>query len=834
MLGEKKKGTLSSLGYENFRILIENGKNINLAVIISGKEDEFLINDMKEIIHNTGDKFENLLTNWDGEEILGIEKILKPLIASGKYDGIYYGREDPKARRNLLFENVSMGLARQAQSSPTLLCIEDLQWADSSTLALMHYITRNTKTSNLVIMGTYRPEDVAASDGKSHPLIGTMQLMEREDILEKMELPRLPEESIDEFLTTMLQRVDFTEEFRKKIYKETDGNPLFVIEMVKFLVNEKVINDHEGTWILEKPLQEGTIPSKVLSVISRRMDRVENKDRKTLDYASVIGEVFDSTLLADILGMDRLQLLEQLRYLEVTHRLIHPQNGNFKFDHAKIKEALYTEIPRELRSEYHLKAANSLETLNKDNSDEVVGDLAFHFYQSPNREKALFYLDKAAEKAKKDYANEEAIRFYNFALELEEDLHRRMDIFDGLGDIHGLIANYQKCKRSYESALELTEDKYKRAEIKAKIGFIHESIGEYDESIKICKEALVLVKGEGCKEEAHAFNNIGSAYFRKGEIERALEHLKKGLEIQKKIGDQKGLIKSNRRIGNVYVDRAEFDRALTHYGNSLKIAKKRSTLQEILMSLSNIGIIYRYKGAYDTALEYLEKSLEIANKIGNPFGTAMELNCIGGIYLSKEEYERALDCFEQSLGIMEKIGSQQYISHSLIKVAYTYVMKGEYQKAFEHLKKASEIQKKVDNPWVMMELYHCYAEGYYMKRDFQRALEYSYQVGDLSDKIHVKEFTSKSKRMFGMIYREQKKWEESIENFKECVRTFEEIGMKNELAESHFEFGLMWKVKGESEKAKEQLNKALDIFEDLKVEKKMERVKVELEAIKSL
>jgi predicted ATPase len=341
LAGEEENGTLNSLGYQNYRILIERLGDINLVVVLTGRENEFLINDMKELLFKITKTFKRTLKEWGGDEkqVAGIEGLLKSLITSGKYDGIYYGKDDAKIRRNLLLENVSLGLARMAKTTPTLVCIEDLQWVDPSSMALMHYITRNTKDSGLLILGTYRPEDVAVEDGKGHLLIETMQLMEREDLLEKMELPRLPEKSIDEFLASMLQKIDFTDEFKKKIYKETEGNPLFVIELIKLLVDENVIQNLDGAWKLAKPLEEGTIPSKVLSVISRRLDRVENEDRKALDYASVIGEGFDSTLLADILEMDRVQLLERLRYVEKTHRLIHPQNGNFKFDHAKIKEA---------------------------------------------------------------------------------------------------------------------------------------------------------------------------------------------------------------------------------------------------------------------------------------------------------------------------------------------------------------------------------------------------------------------------------------------------------------------------------------------------------------
>jgi tetratricopeptide (TPR) repeat protein len=790
---EKKEGALNTLGYENFRILIESGKSANLVVLLTGKENEFLIEDMREIKLNVEKEYETDLRDWDGDEksIQGIEKILSPLIASGKYDGIYYGKEDPKIRRNLLFENVSMGLARHAKTAPTLLSIEDLQWADPSSIALMHYIGRNTKDSGLLILGTYRPEDVASEDGKGHPLIGTMQLMDREDLLEKMDLARLPEESIDEFLTSMLQKIDFTDDFKKKIYKETEGNPLFVIELIKFLVDESIIQNIDGTWKLTKPLEEGTIPSKVLSVISRRLDRVEKEDRKALDYASVIGEVFDSTLLADILEMDRVRLLEKLRYIEKIHRLIHPQNGNFKFDHAKIKETLYNEVPQELKSEYHLKAANSLETLNKDNFDKVIEDLAFHYYQSKNREKAVFYLYKAAEKAKKDFANEEAIRFYFQALEFEDDMQKRTELFEIIGDIYELIGDYQNGIKLYKHALELSNEDKKKAEVMGKMGTCFNLLGEFHESLRTCSEALSLIGDDESKEKSDALNGIGRTYLSRGDIDKALEYFRKSLKIREKIADNKG------RAG----------------------------------SLNNLGLCYSQCGEYNKALEYYKKSLDISKRMGDLRFTANHLINIGISYREMMEYELSFDNIKGAQRIFEKIGNQNGFCYSLNNIGVIYCRKGEYEEAINIYQKCIKINKRTNLPEALTQSYCDLAYVNLKLNNIKKALEYSDIAFNLSKEKGYKEYEGIIRRNYGMIFIEKKNWKKSSDNFKESINIFKEIGFRKELAESHFEFGLMWKAKGDSDKAKEHLNTALDIFEKLKLEKWAEKVKAELETL---
>jgi tetratricopeptide (TPR) repeat protein/predicted regulator of Ras-like GTPase activity (Roadblock/LC7/MglB family) len=914
LMGKEKQGTLNSLGFESYRILIESGENANLVVVISGKENEFLISEMKESIHKIQNDFQTVLLNWDGddENVAGIGKLIDPLITSGKYDGIYYGKEDPKARRNLLFENVSMGLTRQANATPTLLCIEDLQWADPSSLALMHYIGRNTKDSGLLILGTYRPEDVAAEDGKGHPLIGTMQLMDREDLLEKMELPRLPEESIDEFLTSMLQKIDFTDEFKEKVFKETEGNPLFVIELIKFLVDENIIQNIGGAWSLAKSLEDGAIPSKVLSVISRRLDRVQKDDRKALDYASVIGEVFDSTLLASILEIDRVQLLERLRYIEKIHRLIHPQNGNFKFDHAKIKEALYNEIPEQLKGEYHLKAANSMEILNKDDFDEVIGDLAFHYYKSKNKEKALFYLNKASEKAKKHYSNEEAIKFYNNALEFEEDPEKRLNIFEDLGTIYELIGDFDRSIISLKDGLKLTDVKRKKAELTAKIGGVCEKQRKFEDAIKFCNEALEMVKGEECKEEALALNNLGKVsifvgefdkalecfiksqeisekihdpigvatslasmgfvyeckgefskipdylhksldifqkigflpgiaegmktigimYERRGEFDKALEYLNRSLEFFDRTGDQLGSIPSLTTIGDVSFRRGEFDNALDWLKKGQKIAEKIGETEYTSVYFSIIGSVYWHRGDFEKAINFYQKNLENAEKIGSPPASAAALHFIAAPYMEMGEYDIALDYFDKSMKIAREIGTLYGIVSNLMWPCIIYNERGEYDLALNNLNKGLKILENMEAKWALSYAYYEFADCYLGKRDFEKALEFCNRSLDLSKKVDSKWAYFESTKVLGKIYREQEKWEESQKNFEESISGFDKIGMVPFVAKSHYEFGLMWKAKGEHEKAKEHLNKALDIFEKLNIEKRADKVRLELEALK--
>jgi parallel beta-helix repeat protein len=131
MDGAQKEKTMNILGFENYRYLIKSGPNMILVVLISGKENEFLIKDMKNVFKKLDEKYGEIFNNWDGDEksVVETKKIIKPFISSGKYDGVYFEKSEPKVKRDLLFKNITLGLIRQAKTKPILISLEDLQWS---------------------------------------------------------------------------------------------------------------------------------------------------------------------------------------------------------------------------------------------------------------------------------------------------------------------------------------------------------------------------------------------------------------------------------------------------------------------------------------------------------------------------------------------------------------------------------------------------------------------------------------------------------------------------------------------------------------------------------
>jgi predicted ATPase len=746
--GEDKKEALNSLGYENYRILIESSRSMNLVVIITGRENEFLINDIKETLFNVEEQFGGLLKVWNGDDksLEGIQNLLEPLITSGKYDGIDYAKDDPKIKRNRLFENILLGLIRYTKVNPSLLCIEDLQWADPSTLALMHYVARNTKKCNLLILGTYRPEDVTVTkEGKVHHLIETMQLMSHEDLCKRIQLERLKENHILEMLNSLLGKNALTNGFISHLFKETEGNPFFILELLKMLAEERTIEKKDDVWILMKNLKDANIPSKVNDVIVRRLSRVNEGEREILDYAAVIGEEFTSGILARAIKMDKIHLLRQLRTLEQEYKLIRSFETKFKFDHGMIKEVLYNKIPVELRMEYHAIIADAIETKNKDDLDEVIGDLAFHYYHCKNRKKASPYLIKAAEKAMKDYSNEEAIRFYSEALELEEDSQKRIKVFEALGDIFELIGNYDKSIESYKRALELIPKTKKMAEIKAKIGRIYLRKGEHDESSRNCTEALNLVKDEECKEKALAINNIGNIHWLKGEYDKAFECYEESLKIRYKINDKQGIATSLHNIGLMYFWRENYDRAIEYVKRSLMICEREDNLYSLAYTLLNLGYIFEHMEEYDEAFDKYEKSKKISEKIGSIRELCWYYCRSANVNFRKGNFKKAFEFCNKTFELSNKIGAEESIGASKGVLGMIYREQKRWKESIENFEYNIKILQEIGDNWHLGDSYYEFGLMWREKGDTEKAKEYLNKALDINEDLKLEEHVKKVK-----------------------------------------------------------------------------------------
>jgi tetratricopeptide (TPR) repeat protein len=431
--------------------------------------------------------------------------------------------------------------------------------------------------------------------------------------------------------------------------------------------------------------------------------------------------------------------------LEQKHKLIRSYETKYKFDHAKIKEVLYNKIPTELRMEYHAIIADTIETLNKSDLKDVMGDLAFHYYHSKNSEKALPYLIKAARQAKEDYSNDEAIRFYSEALELEEDPENRAKIFEEKGDIYELIGDYDKSIESYKMALELTKKKNKIAEIKTKISHMYFRKGEHDESLKLSNEALDLVKGKECKEEALAINAIGNVHWLKGEYDKAVEEYEKSLKIREKIHDMDGIATSLHNIGILHYWREDYEKALEYLEKSKAISEKNDSLYSLSYCLLSIGYVYEHTQEYDKALKIYENTIKIIERIGSLREMSWYYSNIAEVYFRTGDLKKAFDFCNLTFDISNKIHAKESIGNAKYVLGMIYREQKKWKESIENFEANIRILKDFGDRWHLGDSLYEFGLMWKAKGDSEKAKSYLSKAQDVFTELKLNKHAKKVK-----------------------------------------------------------------------------------------
>lgn len=237
--------------------------------------------------------------------------------------------------------------------------IDDLHWADSASLSLLHYLARAVNSQRILVLAAYRSEELTVNvEGHPHFLVDILRALKREDLLKEIKLTGLNKNEISTMAESMLGgRVD--PELVKKLSVESRGNPLFVVESLRMLLKDRELYHEEGEWRLS--VDTLGVPKKVKEIILRRLNALNHSQRRTLNVASVIGEEFDTDLLAATLRQGSIDVLETLQAISQSTALVFCTEDFFEFAHAMYREVIYEEIPGALRKRYHSEIAEIIE-----------------------------------------------------------------------------------------------------------------------------------------------------------------------------------------------------------------------------------------------------------------------------------------------------------------------------------------------------------------------------------------------------------------------------------------------------------------------------------------
>ncbi|MBN2619512.1 tetratricopeptide repeat protein [candidate division WOR-3 bacterium] len=659
------------------------------------------------------------------------------------------GHELSLVNKEQLWDTVAELLKIIARDRPLVLHIDDVHWADEATLNLLIYVSQVLRDSRVLFIGTYRTEELVPSEqGRPHPLQSMLERMMKDRLASTIHLSRLNKLNTKRVIDSVYKDTEFPQDFADSIFRETEGNPLFILEALKLMQDEEVIERDNGGWKINSDITKITMPRRITDVINNRLRRLSKEERSILDIAAVEGYSFHSDTICHCMGMPRLRVLRCLQDLETTHLLIHALEREYQFDHGKIQETIYESLIPELRQEYHAHMAQFLIDTYRD-KDDYAGRISRHLVAAGKEEEALSYLLRAGRFAQKLYANEEALAYVQQGLDIVGELIQlktdraflktKLEFLTKRAEIRQYLAQYEKALDDYQGiaqiAKQLNSIDYKVYAL-VKQANVYTIKAMYDNAMSCLNQALSLQQSLNNKLiEAEIISGIARVHLCLGKYDDAITQFRKALAIQDAQNDRKGKALTLLVMSTLHFNIGEFKLMRDVSEEALKICKELDYKEGMADALHAIGTSYYSEGYTPKAIEITEQGLWINQEIGNKPNEIVSIRGLGMHYNTLGEYERSTAYFQKALEMSRNVWVKSYffIYNGLGEVASA---QGDYEQALRFYQKARDSQNQVAEicytGFTMnnIAVVHFYRGDYEMALDqFRQALKFHGQFG---------------------------------------------------------------------------------------------------------
>jgi tetratricopeptide (TPR) repeat protein len=577
-------------------------------------------------------------------------------------------------------------IKNRTKIQPMIIRIEDLQWADSQSIQLLHFLARNAKSMKLMLLGTYRSEELVTESGESRgALFDTLRLMRREDLVEEIELRGLSPENVGSLVEgTLGDKVDL--EVTKRVVEESEGNPLYAIETTRMLASSKQIKKQHGQWKLIPGIVL-MVPDTIREIVRRRMERLNDRERGSLELAAVIGYRFDVELLAKVAQMDRLTLFGDLDKMSSVHQMIMDIPQGYQFSHHVIRQVVYETISAAKRSEYHRLVGLSIEEMDPDSN---IAELALHFNMANDRkrdakyslcfadqcvmrgamtesipylERVLGYIESDQELASYwekvnmnlAYANlyignlEKAVSYLNVIVEKKGLVNADPRLLRYLAECWCGVAlgegtldkTFGYLDLAEEEAIK-SEDKHELSEILADRGTFSLWKGDFEKAeVSFLRSIELLRDGNDPDQMVRFMSYLADVYLTLGKIEKALETVEDAARIANGIPGFSGQMEALYYSGMVHFHLGNWREARKLLERSADIAKKIGQTALLCWTDTNLSLLHDSLGDNDTALMKAQNGLERAKEVESKFVLLLSYSTMVHACLRKDLHEQA-------------------------------------------------------------------------------------------------------------------------------------------------------------------------------------------------
>ena len=692
---------------------------------------------------------------------------------------------DPPQRRQRTLDGLKRILLRESRIQPLLLVFEDLHWIDSETQALLDSLVESVSTAQLLLLVNYRPE---YQHGWGSQTFYT-----------QLRLDPLAPESAGAFLQALLGDSPSLESLKKLLIERTEGNPFFLEESVRTLVETQVLVGEPGAYHLTQSLPTIQVPATVQAVLAARIDRLPADKKRLLQTAAVIGTEVPFLLLFTIAELSEDALYRSLTQLQTAEFLyetsLFPERV-YTFKHALTHEVAYGSLLQERRRVLHGQIMEALEVIAGDRLADQVERLAYHALRSEVWDKALPYLRQAGAKAATHSAYREAVTRYEQALvalqhlpEGRNTLEQAIDLRFELRNALLLLGEYERIfdnLREAESLAQTLKDQSRLGRISYYMTNYFWVMGDHDRAVTSGQRALAIAMAhDDVALQVIANYSLGRAYYILGDYRQAIHFLRQN------------------------VASLEGDMIYEYFGlTALPSVLSRTYLAWCLAEV----------GAFAEGIARGDEAVQIARAVDHHYSLISAYQGVGYPSCRKGDLQKSIPVFELAIALC-RANIPALVPEIAPALGYAYTLAGRVTEALPVLEQA--VEQAVS---MRLMVYHSLwiawlSEAYLMAGRVEDANDLAQRASDLAHARKERGNQAYILHLLGDIamHGDPPEIEQAETHYQQSLTLANELGMRPLQAHCHRSLGTLYRQTGQAEQARAALSTAIDMYREMQM-----------------
>jgi len=696
-----------------------------------------------------------------------------------------WARLDPPQRRQRTVEAVKGLLVRESQVQPLLLLVEDLQWIDAETEAVLDSLVEGLPTAKVLLLVNYRPEHQHAWGPKTY--------------YRQLRLDPLPASSAEDLLTSVLGTDPSLEELKCTLITRTEGNPLFLEESVRSLVETRTLIGGRGAYRLARDATAAQVPTTVQAILAARIDRLSLDDKRLLQAAAVIGKDVPFALLLAVADLGEEDLRRGLAHLQAAEFLYEARlfpDLEYTFKHSLTHEVTYGGLLQERRRDLHARLVDAIETLHRDRLGEQIERLAHHALRGEVWDKAVPYLRQAGLKAAARSALPEARSWFEQALEVLESL--------------------PETRSTLEHGFEI------RLELRPMLG----QLGEYPRVLKRLLEAesIAATLNDDAR-QARVAAVMTNARSQLGELDEALVSGTRALEIAERRGDLRLRLLTTTYLAQAHYFRGDYERVIELMMDNLAALPAASSYETFGAAMP-LSIYDRYLlirglaqlGRFNEAVQYKTEALRLAEPTRHAYPVGMAHLAASWLYLVKGDWAQARALIDQGLAAYRTGNVVLNLPHAVASSAWALAQVGAAGEALARLREGEQLLEREGTRGIVgLHGEACYALGRAALRLDQ--VDEARSLGDraLAYSASQRGFAAQAHQLLGDVATHPEQFDPARgeDHYRSALALAGPGAMRPLIAHCHLGLGKLYRRTGPGEAAHEHMTIATTLYREL-------------------